>query len=64
MSNYIDHITIDSTTKYIKEHRPQYELIKNGTFTKATSEDLIITIDNNDNSFLLTDALLLFETPE
>lgn len=61
--NFIDHITIDGTTKYIQEHRAPWELIREGTFTKATEEDFIITIGADDKTFQLTDLILMFETP-
>lgn len=63
MSDYIDHVTIDSTTKYIKEHRPQYELIREETFTNATAADYTIATDSNGLGFDLTDLVIQFETP-
>lgn len=62
-SNEIDYITIDGTTKYLKDHHPQYELIKEGTFTNSTEGDYTINTDSSGNTFNLTDLIFMFETP-
>ena len=62
-TDFIDHVTIDGTTKYFKEHRPQWELIREGTFTNATEADYTITQDGSGNTLDLTDLIIMFETP-
>ena len=41
-----------------------WELIREDTFTNATEEDHIITVDGNNQAFELTDVVLMFETPK
>ena len=50
--------------KMLGIYQAPWELIREDTFTNAEEADHIITVDGNGNAFELTDAVLLFETPQ
>lgn len=50
--------------KMLGIYESPWELIREDTVTNATSANIEITVDNNGNTFQLTSAILLFETPK
>ena len=66
-SNAVGTYTADALVKVQKMigiYRAPWELIREDTFTNASSEDHIITVDGNGDSFELTDVKMLFEFPK
>ena len=45
-------------------YKKKWELIKEETFTTTEAEDYIITTDSSNNSFQLTDVMMLVELPQ
>ena len=63
VGNYTDTAKI-AIQKMLGIYESPWELIREDTVTNATSANIEITVDNNGNTFQLTSAILLFETPK
>lgn len=50
--------------KMLGIYEAPWELIREDTFTNEEEADHIITVDSNGQSFELTDAIMMFETPK
>ena len=50
--------------KMLGIYDPPWELIREDTFTNAEEADHVITLDDNNNSFLLTNVIMWFELPK
>ena len=50
--------------KLLSIYEAPWELIREDTVTNATEADIEITVDDDGNSFEITDAVLIFETPK